>query len=432
MNDSLNGKMYFCRMNFENSRDFALNLDSTDVLASLRQRFFIPQHNDTDCVYLTGNSLGLQPKATITYLQEELEDWANFGVEGHFEGRRPWFYYHKFFSDSVSKIVGANPSEVVVMNTLTVNLHLMMVSFYRPTKTRYKIIMEAGAFPSDHYAMESQAKFHGFSYDDAVIEINPRNGEYSLRTEDIVSVIKENADSLALVMFSGVQYYTGQAFDMKTITAEAHKVGALAGFDLAHAAGNLLLELHDWQVDFAVWCSYKYMNSGPGGVSGVFVHENHADNPDLPRFAGWWGHKESERFLMKQGFIPETGAAGWQLSNAPVLSMAAHRASLDIFDEVSMEQLNIKSKLLNQYLQFVVEDAARGNYKLSFEIITPKSRGCQLSVLTGENGKDLFEFLTKNGVIADWREPNVIRMAPVPLYNSFMDIYKFGQVLKSF
>jgi len=292
--------------------------------------------------------------------------------------------------------------------------------------------MEGGAFPSDQYAMESQARYHGFAYEDAVIEVYPREGEYHLRTEDILKTIEDHGDTVALVMFSGVQYYTGQAFNMKAITEKAHSVGANAGFDLAHAAGNLVMQLHDWDVDFAVWCSYKYLNSSPGGVSGVFVHERHAQNPDLPRFAGWWGHKEEERFQMKKGYIPEHGAAGWQLSNAPVMAMAVHRASLDIFDEVSMEMLNEKSIPLNAYLQFMVEDAARKNDKLSFEIITPEERGCQLSVLTGENGKALFDHLAKAGVVADWRQPNVIRMAPVPLYNSFEDIYKFGQVLASF
>ncbi len=419
-------------MQFENSREFALNLDGQDELRGYRDRFFIPQHDGKDCVYLTGNSLGLQPKSAIDRIQQELNDWAKYGVEGHFDGKNPWFHYHKFFAQSVSKVVGAQEHEVVVMNNLTVNLHLMMVSFYRPTKERYKIIMEGGAFPSDQYAMESQAKFHGFAYEDAVIEVNPREGEHHLRTEDILQVIEDHKDSVALVMFSGVQYYTGQAFNMEAITAKAHEVGALAGFDLAHAAGNLVLKLHDWDVDFAVWCSYKYMNSGPGGVSGAFVHDRHANNPELPRFAGWWGHQEAERFLMKKGYIPEHGAPGWQLSNAPVMTMAVHRASLDIFDEVTMEQLNKKSVPLNAYLQYVVEEAARTNDALSFEIITPEERGCQLSVLTGENGKALFDHLTKHGVIADWREPNVIRMAPVPLYNSFEDIYRFGQILADF
>ncbi|MBO6516356.1 MAG: kynureninase [Bacteroidia bacterium] len=419
-------------MQFENTLSFAQNQDNNDPLRSYRERFYIPQHNGDDCVYLTGNSLGLQPKTAIGHVQQELNDWAKFGVEGHFDGKNPWFHYHKFFSQSVSKIVGAMEHEVVVMNNLTVNLHLLMVSFYRPTSDRYKIIMEGGAFPSDQYAMESQAKFHGFKYEDAVIEVNPREGEHHLRTEDILQVIEEHGDTVALVMFSGVQYYTGQAFNMKAITQKAHEVGALAGFDLAHAAGNLVLNLHDWDVDFAVWCSYKYLNSSPGGVSGAFVHERHANNPELPRFAGWWGHNESERFLMKKGYKPEYGAPGWQLSNAPVMAMAVHQSSLNIFDEVTMEQLNAKSKPLNLYLQYVIEEAARNNDSLSFEIITPEERGCQLSVLTGENGKALFDHLTKHGVIADWREPNVIRMAPVPLYNSFEDIYRFGQILLSF
>ena len=419
-------------MTFENTLEFAQNADDQDSLKQYRDEFFFPQHNGENVIYFTGNSLGLQPKSVINKIKVELDDWAKYGVEGHFDGTNPWFHYHKFFNESAARVVGAKPEEVVVMNNLTVNLHLMMVSFYQPKGERYKIIMEGGAFPSDQYAMESQVKFHGYEYDDAVIEVKPRTGEHHLRTEDILSVIEENKDSVALVMFSGVQYYTGQAFDMEKITAKAHQVGALAGFDLAHAAGNLVLKLHDWDVDFAVWCSYKYMNSGPGGVSGAFVHERHANNPDLPRFAGWWGHSEDERFLMKRGFIPEYGAAGWQLSNAPVMTMAVHRASLDMFDQVSMEQLFSKGLNLNGYLQYVIEDAARSNDKLSFQIITPEERGCQLSVLTGDNGKELFDYLTEHGVIADWREPNVIRMAPVPFYNSFEDIYKFGQILKSF
>ena len=419
-------------MTFENTLEFAQNADAQDSLKQYRDEFFFPQHNGENVIYFTGNSLGLQPKSVIGKIKVELDDWAKYGVEGHFDGTNPWFHYHKFFNESAARVVGAKPEEVVVMNNLTVNLHLMMVSFYQPKGERYKIIMEGGAFPSDQYAMESQVKFHGYEYDDAVIEVKPRTGEHHLRTEDILSVIEENKDSVALVMFSGVQYYTGQAFDMEMITAKAHQVGALAGFDLAHAAGNLVLKLHDWDVDFAVWCSYKYMNSGPGGVSGAFVHERHANNPDLPRFAGWWGHSEDERFLMKRGFIPEYGAAGWQLSNAPVMTMAVHRASLDMFDQVSMEQLFSKGLNLNGYLQYVIEDAARSNDKLSFQIITPEERGCQLSVLTGDNGKELFDYLTEHGVIADWREPNVIRMAPVPFYNSFEEIYKFGQILKSF
>jgi kynureninase len=416
-------------MQFQNTRNFAQQLDLQDELRSFRSEFYFPQHEGNDVIYLTGNSLGLQPKSAMAALQTELNDWAKFGVEGHFQGTNPWFHYHKFFSESAANVVGALPSEVVVMNNLTVNLHLMMVSFYRPTKERYKIIMEAGAFPSDQYAMESQVKFHGYRYEDAVIEVSPRVGEYALRTEDILEVIENNRDSVALVMFSGVQYYTGQAFDIEAITKAAHAAGAIAGFDLAHAAGNLKLNLHDWQVDFAVWCSYKYLNSGPGGVSGVFVHEKHGENPDLPRFAGWWGHREDVRFKMQKGFIPEKGAAGWQLSNAPVLSMAVHKASLEIFDRAGMDRLVAKSKLLSGYLEFVLKDVSVRNDSISLTVITPSERGCQLSVLAGSNARKLFDYLTQNGVVADWREPEVIRMAPVPLYNSFEDIYRLGEMI---
>jgi len=353
-------------------------------------------------------------------------------VEGHFHGKNPWFHYHKFLTEGAAYIVGAKPLEVAVMNNLTVNLHFMMVSFYQPLEGRYKILMEGGAFPSDMYAMESQVNFHGYDYDDAVIEIHPREGENSLRTEDILKTIEAHKDELALVMFSGVQYYTGQVFNIEKICAKAHEVGAFCGFDLAHAAGNIQLHLHDWDVDFAVWCSYKYLNSGPGGVSGVFVHERFANNPELPRFAGWWGHKESERFQMRRGYIPEPGAAGWQLSNAPILSMSVHKASLEIFQKAGMEKLVRKGQNLNAFLELVFIEAAMNNSSLSFDIITPDERGCQLSVLTGKNGRALFDFLTKQGVIVDWREPNVIRLAPVPLYNSFMDIYAFGKLLKEF
>jgi len=419
-------------MQWENSAKYAQELDSQDSLARFRDQFYIPKVNGKESLYFTGNSLGLQPKTARMAVEQEMKDWEEQGVEGHFHGKNPWFHYHKFLTEGAAYVVGAKPLEVVVMNNLTVNLHFMMVSFYQPKGERYKILMEGGAFPSDMYAMESQVKFHGYAYDDAVIEMYPREGEHSLRTSDILDTIEKHKDELALVMFSGVQYYTGQAFQMEKICSKAHSVGAFCGFDLAHAAGNLQLRLHDWDVDFAVWCSYKYLNSGPGGVSGVFVHERHANNPDLPRFAGWWGHKESERFLMKKGYIPEPGAAGWQLSNAPVLSKAVHKASLAIFQEAGMEQLVNKGRLLNSYLEFVIRDAAEENPSLSFEIITPQDRGCQLSVLTGKNGKELFDYLTKNGVIVDWREPNVIRLAPVPLYNSFTDIFQFGALLKEF
>lgn len=421
-------------MIFENTSAFAQQADQNDELRSFRNEFYIPTHNGHEAMYFTGNSLGLQPKAAESALKTELEDWKNLGVEGHFQGKNPWFHYHKFLTENAAKVVGAKPLEVVVMNQLTSNLHFLFVSFYRPDAKRYKIIMEAGAFPSDMYLVESQVKFHGFNPDEAIIELQPRAGEHALRHEDIIQTIENHKDSVALVFFSGVQYYTGQVFNIEAITQKAHEVGAVAGFDLAHAAGNIDLQLHDWQVDFAAWCSYKYLNSGPGSVGGVFVHENHAYNKDLPRFAGWWGHNENERFKMLKGFDAEPGAAGWQLSNAPVLSMAVHKVSLDIFAKASMPQLLKKAKQLNAYLNFVIEEAMKNNPALELNIITPAApeRGCQISVLTGNNGKALFDFLTQNGVIADWRNPNVIRMAPVPLYNSFEDIYRFGQILQSF
>lgn len=413
---------------FQNTAEYAAKLDSEDSLSHFRDRFYFPQLNGKEAIYLTGNSLGLQPKTALAALQQELDDWSRFGVEGHFEGKNPWFHYHKFLTENAAHVVGALPHEVVIMNNLTVNLHLMMVSFYQPKPGRYKIIMEAGAFPSDQYAMESQVKFHGYEPSDAIIEVSPRDGEFHLRTEDILETIRQNANETALVMFSGVQYYTGQAFDMASITKVGHEHGITVGFDLAHAAGNLLLKLHDWDVDFAVWCTYKYLNSGPGGVSGVFVNERFANKPELPRFAGWWGHKESERFLMKKGYIPEYGAPGWQLSNAPVLSMAVHKASLQIFEEAGMQALNQKSKLLTDYLEFVLQNCGQ-----SLKIITPQNeRGCQLSILTDENGKSLFNHLHQHNILADWREPNVIRMAPVPLYNSFTDVFKVGQAFGNF
>jgi kynureninase len=419
-------------MQFENKEEFANKLDEEDALRQFRSKFHIPKGiRREEQIYFTGNSLGLQPRSAEKYLKQELEDWQQHGVEGHFAGKNPWFYYHHFFK-AEAELVGALDHEVVVMNNLTVNLHLLFVSFYRPTESRYKIVMEAGAFPSDMYVVETQVRHHGYSYEDAVIEVSPRTGEYHLRTEDILQAISLAGDELALVFFSGVQYYTGQAFDIKAITGAAHEAGAKAGFDLAHAAGNLLLKLHDWKVDFAAWCTYKYLNSGPGGVSGVFIHEKHGLDPNTPRFAGWWGHLEKERFLMKRGYIPEPGAAGWQLSNAPVMTMAVHWASLEIFEKAGMEALNAKGLLLNAYLEFVVLETQKENDKLSFEIITPVDRGCQLSMLVNERGKELFDYLSAHDVVADWREPNVIRLAPVPLYNTFRDVYDFGKLLGSF
>jgi kynureninase len=342
-------------MTFENSLAFAQNLDQTDKLARFRDEFHLIQKDGKPMVYLCGNSLGLQPKRVKAAIDQELKDWAELGVEGHFDGKNPWMYYHHFLTEKAAKVVGAKNSEVVIMNNLTANLHLMMVSFYRPTATRYKIMMEVSAFPSDQYAMETQARFHGLNPEEAIIELKPRDGEYTLRTEDILAKIEENKDTLAILMMGGVNYYTGQAFDMKTIAAAAHAVGARAGFDLAHAAGNLQLQLHDWNVDFAVWCTYKYLNSGPGGTSGVFVHERHGNNPEINRFAGWWGHDEKERFLMKKGFIPMEGAAGWQLSNAQIFPMAIHKASLELFDEAGIENLRLKSEMLTGYLYFILK-----------------------------------------------------------------------------
>jgi kynureninase len=406
-------------------------LDQKDELQQYRKMFHFPKHNGKNVLYFCGNSLGLQPKTIKKALLSELDQWSKYGVEGHFMGEMPWLYYHKFLVSQSAALVGAKENEVVVMNTLTTNLHLMMVSFYRPTATRFKIIMEGGAFPSDQYAIESQVRFHGFDPEKAIIEVHPRAGEYTLRTSDIEKIIEENKESVALVMFGGVNYYTGQFFDLKTITEAGHRAGAKVGFDLAHTAGNLPLNLHDWEVDFAVWCSYKYLNSGPGGPSGVFIHEKHGKDATLPRFAGWWGHDESQRFQMKKGFIPMEGASGWQLSNAQIFSCAAHKASLDIFQEIGMEKLRQKSLLLTKALFDVFEKI--NTKKKCFDLITPQNeaeRGCQVSVLTNENGRDLYNFLSENGVICDWREPNVIRFAPVPLYNSFEDIFRLGQLLE--
>ena len=420
-------------LKFKSTIEYAKFLDQQDSLKSIREKFYIPYMHGRDAIYFTGNSLGLQPKSTQEYVLNELEDWANFAVEGHFHARNPWMPYHEMFTAPLCKLAGALPHEVVAMNQLTVNLHLLMVSFYRPTKQRYKIICEAKAFPSDQYAMESQVKFHGYKYKDAVIEVEPKEGEHSIRTEDILSAIHQHKDSVALVLFSGVNFYTGQLFDMPAITAAAHKAGAYSGFDLAHAAGNVPLLLHDWNVDFACWCSYKYLNSGPGGVSGVFIHERHSSDTSLQRFAGWWGHDKENRFLMEQGFLPIPSAEGWQLSNAPVLSMAAHKAALDVFEEAGWENVFAKNKLLNQYLWYVLDEVTQSFGEKIFDIITPRNEqehGCQISLLLTKDGKKVYETLKKNSVIADWREPNVIRIAPVALYNSFEDIFRFGEILK--
>ncbi len=432
-----NKKFYHYMTNFQNSIGFAMEMDQKDPLKDFREKFYFPQMNGKDVIYLTGNSLGLQPRSTQDLVLQELEDWATWGVEGHFHARNPWFSYQEILTDQIAEILGAKSSEVVSMNSLTTNLHLLMVSFYRPSKTRYKIICEYDAFPSDHYALQSQASFHGFDPDDAIILLKAREGEHALRTEDILKAIDENKDSLCTLMLGAVNYYTGQLFEIEKITNAAHKVGATVGYNLAHAAGNVRLQLHDWNVDFACFCSYKYLNAGPGGVSGIFVHERFAKDRTLPRFAGWWGNDPESRFKMDRHFEPAEGANGWQLSNAPVLSMAALKASLDIFQEAGMDKLMEKSKLLTGFLEFIVNEINTemiNNAKDSpINIITPadpEQRGCQLSLILNNNGKEIYQNLMKSGIIVDWREPDVIRAAPVPLYNSFTDIYRFAELLK--
>jgi len=418
---------------FANTVEFAQQQDAEDALAPYREQFHFPVINGKRTLYFTGNSLGLQPKSAQQHVQQELDDWARWGVEGHFHAKHPWFAYHEFLTASLAKLVGAKVTEVVAMNGLTTNLHLLMVSFYRPAGKRIKILCEEKAFPSDQYALESQARFHGFDPDEVIVEVGPRAGEHLIHHEDIVSKIKELGDELALVMLGGVNYYSGQVFNMKSITQAAHAVGAIAGFDLAHAAGNLKLNLHDWEVDFAAWCSYKYLNSSPGGVSGVYIHEKHATNDSLPRFAGWWGHDKDERFKMEKGFRPIPTAESWQLSNAPVMTMAVHKAALEMFDAVGMNALCTKRDRLTGFLEFIIDDISARIEQVDFEIITPRNpinRGCQLSILVHGQGKALFDKLTDEGVIADWRNPNVIRMAPVPLYNSFEDVWQFGQILE--
>lgn len=412
------------------TRKYALEMDDADELAKYRSSFHHPMLNGKQAIYFCGNSLGLQPIKAKEYVQEELQDWATYGVEGHFEAKRPWFKYHHFFTQSAARLVGATEKEVVMCNTLSVNLHLLMLSFYRPTKKRYKIIMEAGAFPSDMYAVETQVKMHGFDPKTAIIELAPAKGKHTLDLNDILATIKKHKNSLALVMMGGVNYYTGQYFDLEKITQAAHDAGAYAGFDLAHAVGNKVMHLHDWKVDFACWCSYKYLNSGPGAVAGLYVHEKHAKNKSIFRLGGWWGHDEKTRFLMKKGFKPMPTAESWQLSNAAVFNMAAHRASLDLFDEVGMHALAEKSLHLTAYAELLLKSLTN----LKFQIITPEDstqRGCQLSLLFKSKGKETFEALKKAGIIADWREPNVIRIAPVPLYNSFEDVYSLYEVMKS-
>ena len=415
---------------FQNNIEYAKQQDAQDALASFRNKFHIPKNAKGEkLIYLCGNSLGLQPKITSEYIKEELTDWANLGVEGHVEGKHPWLPYHEFLTENMAKIVGAKPSEVVVMNTLTTNLHLMMVSFFQPTKTKYKIVVESDAFPSDKYAVESQLKFHGIDPKDGLILWKPRKGEELCRFEDLEEIMKTHGNEIALLMIGSTNYYTGQSFPLKKITELGHKYNCMVGFDLAHGAGNIQPNLHETGADFAVWCTYKYLNSGPGSLGGCFVHERHANNENLNRFAGWWGHNKKTRFNMRHEFDALPGAEGWQLSNPPILSMAAIRASLDTFAEAGFENLRKKSEKLTGYLEFLLDEMKND----AINVITPRNpeeRGCQLSIQVKNADKNLHTKLTETGVISDWREPDVIRVAPAPLYNSFEDVYRFSEKLK--
>ncbi|HUH29534.1 kynureninase [Gelidibacter sp.] len=416
--------------NYQLGSEYAKQQDQNDALASYRNRFHIPKDkHGKEVIYMTGNSLGLQPKATKDYIHQELEDWANLGVEGHTDAKHPWLHYHEFLTESMAKVVGAKPIEVVVMNTLTANLHLMMVSFYKPTPKRYKILIEADAFPSDKYAVESQLRHHGFDPKDGLVLWKARKGEELVNYDDLETILEAQGNEIALIMIGGVNYYTGQFFDFKRITQLGHKYGCMVGFDCAHGAGNVKLDLHASGADFAVWCTYKYLNSGPGSLGGCFVHERHAHNKDLNRFAGWWSHNKETRFKMRDEFDQLPGAEGWQLSNPPILSMAAIRASLDMFEEVGMEKLIKKSKHLTGYFEYLINQLNNKDIK----IITPSNqqeRGCQLSIQVKNADKKLHYQLTEAGVISDWREPDVIRCAPVPLYNSYQDVYELVEKLK--
>ena len=407
----------------------AQELDAKDILSGFRSEFHIPKNeNGEESIYLCGNSLGLMPKKTTVYINEELADWSKLGVEGHLHAKHPWMPYHEFLTENMAELVGALPKEVVVMNSLTVNLHLLMVSFYRPTKSRFKILLEYSPFPSDRYAVESQILFHGFDPKTALVELKPLSGTYEITTEQIAEYLKEEGDEIALILLGGVNYYTGQAYDIREITRMGHNAGCVVGFDLAHAAGNLYLSLHDDGPDFAAWCNYKYINSGPGALSGVFVHERHSKRFDMPRFSGWWGHDKNIRFKMENTFVPMEGAEGWQLSNPPILSMTPIRASLEIFSAAGIKNCRIKSVQMTSFLLEMFDHSAIKG----FEIITPiepEKRGCQLSFRMIKPDKTLFNTLVKRNIIADWREPDVIRIAPVPLYNSFMDVYRFVKIL---
>ena len=433
-------------MTFSADENFANQLDAEDPLRQVRDKFHLPLGKDgKPLIYFAGNSLGLMPKSARQVVDQELDDWAELGVDAHLEAKTPWYSYHETLRKPTARLIGAKPVEVICMNSLTVNLHLMMATFYRPTKSRFKILMEDPAFPSDTYAIKTQIVHHGFDPKDALILASPRKGEFTVRTDDIVDLIKQNADQLAVVVIAGVNFFTGQLFDIPTITKAAQKHGITVGVDLAHAIGNVPLSLHDWDVDFAVWCSYKYLNAGPGAVAGAYVHERHATNTKLPRLAGWFGNDPNTRFRLhlEPEFIPVPSADSWQISNPPIFSMAPLRASLSIFDEAGgIEALRAKSIKLTGYLEFLLHRAgAKGQSNAGaartsdrFAMITPgetDARGCQLSILAQEHPKELFNKLQAAGVKCDFREPNVIRVAPTPLYNTFHEVWRFAEILGS-
>ena len=423
-------------MQFSDNEDFAKQLDAQDSLHVFREKFHLPANSSgAPLIYFAGNSLGLMPKYARAVVEQELDDWADLGVDAHLKAKTPWYSYHETLREPAARLVGTQPIEVICMNSLTVNLHLMMATFYRPKKSRFKILMEDPAFPSDTYAIKTQIIHHGLDPKDALILAGPRRGEFTVRTEEILDLIEKHAEELAVVLVGGVNFFTGQFFDIPTITAAAQKHGIRVGVDLAHAIGNVPLSLHDWNVDFAVWCSYKYLNAGPGAVAGAFVHERHATNTNLARLAGWFGNDPNTRFRLhlEPEFIPVASANGWQISNPPILSMAPLRASLAIFEEAGMDALRQKSIKLTNYLQFLLESESDGQSKKQYTIITPRQadqRGCQLSIVVREHPKELFANLEAADVKCDFREPNVIRVAPTPLYNTFHEVWRFANILR--
>ena len=415
-------------LNFVKNEEFAKSLDKDDILSKYRDYFFIPKQDQKEVIYFNGNSLGLQPKSVRKLIDKEIDDWKDLGSSGYFMTDTPWVTYHESLIEPMARLVGAKPIEVVIMNTLTVNLHFLMISFYRPTEKRHKILIEYSSFPSDQYAIKSQLKYHGYDPSESLIMLKPRVGEELVREDDVQDIINTQGDSIALILIGNPNYFNGQVYNIEKITKWGHNKGCVVGFNLAHGVGNLKLELHDWDVDFAIWCSYKYLNSGPGGLSGCFINERYANDPDLPKFTGWWGNKLSSRMLMKDDIEISEGATGWQTSNHPIFSLIPIKSSLEIFDDVGIDKLREKSILMTKYLYFLLESIS------DITIITPndeEQRGCQLSLVIHKHGKSIQENLVLNGVVCDWREPNVIRIAPAPIYNSYHECWKFVQILQN-